>query len=102
MTHNEKVARVKILINDSSVSNEMIESYLEQAEIKIKTKLSPFKEIKVIPSRYDLIHCELTSRYIFRRGIEGQKISNENGIVRTFASVDDSDLLSVIVPMIGV
>lgn len=102
MTHQEKVNRVKVLINDSSITNEVIESYLEQAEYKIKQTLSPYKAIAKIPAQYDLLHCELASRYIFRRGIEGQKISNENGIVRTFGSVDDSDLLSNIVPYVGV
>lgn len=101
MTHNDKIARVKILINDSTLADEVIETYLDLAETKIKNTLSPFREIECIPSRYDLIHCELTSRYIFRRGLEGQVSSNENGIVRTFDSPDDKDLLSVVTPYVG-
>jgi len=106
MTNEQKIAEVKALINDSSVSDETIGVYLGLAESKIYLKMMPFAEAdnypSSVPTAYEHIQTELASRYILRRGAEGQLVSNENGVQRTYGSVDDSDLLSRIVSEVGV
>lgn len=103
MTEELKIAEVKALINDDSVSDETIGVYLALAESKILLKMRPFSASEgPVPAMYEHIQTELASRYILRRGTEGQLVSNENGVQRTYASVDDSDLLNRIVSEVGV
>lgn len=110
MTEEAKIARVKMLVNDSTVSEDTISAYLSLAETKILERCYPFKNIETeddgtpkirIPNRYDNLHCELASRYIVRRGIEGQTSSASNGVSRTFASANDEDLLKEVMQVIG-
>lgn len=102
MTVNEKVDKVKILVNDSTISDEAILLYLSLAENKIMERCYPIRrEGKTLPSRYDYIQIELASRYIFRRGVEGQTSSSENGVSRGYGSVNDEDLLKEVVQVIG-
>ena len=112
MTLEEKIEEVKILVNDKSVSDSVITSYLKIAGSKILDRCYPFKdtsEVKEdgtlkysVPAKYDHIHTELTSRYIFRRGFEGQTASTENGVTRSYGSVDDRDLLDQVMQIVGV
>lgn len=51
-----------------------------------------------MPSEYDVLQCQLAARYFLRRGGEGEVTHSENGINRTYGSVNDSDLLQEIVP----
>ena len=51
-----------------------------------------------IPTDYDVLQCQLAARYFLRRGGEGEVTHSENGINRTYGSVNDSDLLQEIVP----
>lgn len=121
MTEQQKIERVKALINDASVDDATVSVYLDLAGGKILDRCYPFvpdtsktKEIEKedgtkeivpmypMPKKYDLIHCELASRYIFRRGFEGQNSSSENGIQRSWKSVNDDDLLSEVMQMVGV
>ena len=48
--------------------------------------------------RYDMIQCELGSRYFLRRGGQGEINHEENGVNRQWASVDDIDILNRLTP----
>lgn len=128
MTNEEKLAEVRALINDETVSDSVISSYLKISENKILERVYPFrdttatkevvvveegedgKEIEVtkivpkypMPPKYDHLQTELASRYIFRRGFEGQLSQHENGVIRGYASVNDEDLLSEVMQNVGV
>lgn len=112
MTLEEKIEEVRVLICDDNVTDSVITTYLKIAGAKILDKCYPFKDTTelnedgtlkyAIPTKYDHIHTELTSRYIFRRGFEGQRSSTENGVTRTFASVDDRDLLDQVMQIVGI
>lgn len=103
MTDLEKVEMVKALINDPSVEDNTIAVYLSLACKKVLERCYPFaKEEKPMPPKYDLIQIELASRYILRRGVEGQVGSAENGITRQYATVNDEDLLKEVMQVIGV
>lgn len=102
MTQQEKIDFVKNLINDGTVTDATITAYLSLAESKIVERCYPMRKQKMpMPTRYEMIQVELASRYIFRRGVEGQKSSNENGISRGYDSVNDSDLLNEVVQVIS-
>ena len=103
MSENEKIALCKKLIPDASVTDDVITAYLDLASQKILDRLYPFNSQSTeISSNYDMLQCELAVRMIARRGGEGEISHSENGISRTWANVDDEDLLSRIVPFAGV
>ena len=103
MSENEKIALCKSLIPDASVTDDLITAYLNLALQKILDRLYPFgSQTAELSSNYDMLQCELAVRMIARRGGEGEINHSENGIIRTWANVDDEDLLSRVVPFVGV
>lgn len=103
MSENEKIALCKSLIPDASVTDDVITAYLNLALQKILDRLYPFSsQTAELSSNYDMLQCELAVRMIARRGGEGEISHSENGISRTWANTDDEDLLSRVVPFVGV
>ena len=109
MTTNEKVATIKALANDETLTEDLVTVYLNKAESAIRNRMYPFNLPKdengdeihfVVPAKYEMLQCELASRYISRRGGEGELVHNENGINRAYGSVNDSDLLSEVMQVI--
>ena len=103
MTEDEKVQLVEQLITDVAVTTAMIESYLALAADRILIRLYPFGGAPTDwPTQYDLVQVELAIRMIARKGGEGEIAHSENGVSRTYGSVDDEDILSRLVPFAGV
>lgn len=112
MTDNEKILNLKLLTNDTKLPDEAFALYLSMAEHKILSRCYPFKDTSVLkedgtkkypmPTKYENLQLELASRYIFRRGVEGQLSSTESGIVREFHDTNDEDLLKEVVQIVGV
>lgn len=109
MTNAEKISTVKTLVNDSSLSDEFVTVYLTKAEYAIRNRMYPFslpkdeqgEEITFeVPAKYEMLQCELACRYILRRGGEGESAHSENGISRTYGSVNDDDLLMEVMQVI--
>ena len=110
MTISEKIATVKTLTNESDLTDTFVTLYLTKAELAIRNRMYPFslpideetgEEITfVVPAKYEMIQCELACRYILRRGGEGEIRHDENGISRTYSSVNDSDLLMEVMQVI--
>lgn len=102
MTDAEKITMVKALVdNDATATDDLIKVYLRLASNKMLERLYPFdadKEESDLPERYETIQCELASRLFLRRGGEGETNHEENGVNRTYATVDDEDLLSRLTP----
>ena len=102
MTLAEKIETVNVLVdNDPDATPEVVRVYLLQAQQKILDRLYPLnreKYAKGVPEEYDYLHCELCARLFLRRGGEGEKSHEENGVNRTWDSVDDEDILSRITP----
>lgn len=102
MTEAEMIALVQSLIGDdmaASVTTDVISVYLDLAAQKMLVRIYPFDATQTdIPTVYQTTQCELASRLILRRGAEGETAHNENGINRTYGSVDDEDILSRLTP----
>ena len=102
MTTAEKITRVQTLLdNDTSASASLVTIFLEDAESAILNRIYPFgiPDDAEMPTRYESIQCKLAQRYFLRRGAEGEIVHNENGVNRTYDSVDDEDLFKTIVPI---
>lgn len=104
MSEAEKIEFVKSLIDDAHMGEEQIAAYLAVAMSRIMDKLYPFGNPggAVMPEQYGMLQCELAVRLIARRGGEGQVSHGENGVSRTWANADDSDLLVRVTPCVGV
>ena len=103
MTEDEKVQLVQQLITDVSVTTTMIQSYLALAANRILNRVWPFGGApSEWPTQYDLVQVELTVRMVARRGGEGEISHSENGVSRTYGSVDDEDILRTLTPYAGV
>lgn len=98
----DKVATVKVLVqNDSEATTEAVTVYLTLAKNTVLNTLYPNgvpADVTDVPTRYENLECELASRYFLRRGGQGELSHNENGISRTYESVDDIDILKKITP----
>lgn len=104
MTDADKIAMVKVLIDDVSVSDASVTSYLSLAETKILARLYPYRDfsMETVPAKYHMTQCELAARLWNRRGAEGQSSHGENGINRAYGSVDDADILDRVISYCGV
>jgi len=105
MTTSEKVATTKALANDDTLTDDLVTVYLNKAESAIRNRMYPFNLPEgmttfVVPEKYEILQCELASRYISRRGAEGEETHNENGINRTYGSINDSDLLAEVMQVL--
>lgn len=101
MTNAEKRVLVKALVgNDAEATDTVVDVFLSVAKNTILTKLYPYGQADEcdVPEKYTYTQAKLAARYFLRRGAEGEITHNENGINRTYGSVDDADLLSEIVP----
>lgn len=100
MTTAEKINIVRSLIgNDQSATDTDIAVYLDDAQEAILNRRYPFgvPDSAVVPAAYERTQCKLAARYFFRRGAEGEKAHNEDGVNRTYGSVNDEDLLMEII-----
>ena len=102
MTDAEKRTMVKTLVeNDPVATDEVVAVYLTSAHSAMLERLYPLhpeKTVEDIPARFDTIQCELAARYFLRRGGQGEMTHEENGVNRTYDSVDDSDILEKLTP----
>ena len=102
MTNAEKIAMVKTLVeSDPGATDAVVGVYLNLACSAMLERLFPYdsnKDEGDIPTRYDTIQCELAARFFLRRGGQGETSHEENGVNRTYATVDDEDILKRLTP----
>ena len=102
MTDEQKVAMTRTLIGDDDTATDaVIATYLRIASGKMLERLFPFDTDKTesdLPYRYETLQCELGARLFLRKGGEGESSHEENGVNRTWATVDDEDILSRLTP----
>jgi hypothetical protein len=97
------IATTLTLIGDSTIDSSIITVYLSLASKRILQRLYPFDSTQTtLPSEYEYMQCELASRMYLRRGAEGEMSHSENGISRSYGTVNDEDILSQIVPFVQV
>lgn len=96
----DKINKVRIYVgSDAQASDAMIAAYLDDAADAILLRRYPFgvPDGAVLPREYERLQCRLAARYILRRGAEGEDGHNEDGVNRSYGSVNDEDLLMEVI-----
>ena len=96
MTKASKITTVQTLLdNDPLATDALVEIYLADAEKAILNRMYPFgtPDDAYLPDRYEFYQIRLAQRYFLRRGAEAEIVHNENGVNRTYDSVNDEDIL---------
>lgn len=102
MNINEKTTLVQSLLgNDTEATSSLVQVYLAVAKNSVLNRLYPFgvpTAITDVPTQWEYAQCQLAQRYFLRRGAEGEIAHNENGVNRSYDSVNDEDILGAITP----
>ena len=100
MTDAEKITLAQTFINDESATDALVGAYLEDAKHAILRRRYPFgvPDGAEVEDIYGMLQVKLAVRYYLRRGGEGEINHSENGISRTYGSVNDEDLLMEVTP----
>lgn len=105
MTDEQKIEYIKATLGDSTITSVIANPFLVKAESSIFNRMYPTGKpstVTEIPAQYEVLQCDLAVRYISRMGAEGEVAHNENGINRTYGSVNDSDLLGEVMQIVRV
>ena len=100
MTDNEKITMVQAFFEDAPSTAVCTAALLKgrYAVMQQRYGLVGFTDDTPFPVQFEMEQCELAARWISRQGGYGEIAHNENGINRTYASEDDSDILKRIPP----
>lgn len=101
MTTAEKITMAQTLIGDEAATDALVSVYLSDANSAILRRRYPFGvpyDVTEVEPRYEMLQVKLAVRYFLRRGGEGENRHSENGIDRTYGSVNDEDLLMEVTP----
>ena len=101
MTQADKIARLRLMMDDTEDSDEVLSVYLDLAAHKILNRMYPFKDDYTgleVPDKYVAIQLNISCYMLNKRGAEGEIQHIENGIHRNYGSseVPDSMLKDVI------
>ena len=100
MTDAEKITLAQTFINDENATDALVGAYLEDAKSAILRRRYPFgiPNGADVEDIYGMLQVKLAVRYYLRRGGEGEISHSENGISRTYGTVNDEDLLMEVTP----
>ena len=101
MTDAEKLPMAQTLIGTApDATDALVTVYLDDAKAAILRRRYPFgiPDGAEIEPLYEMLQVKLAVRYFLRRGGEGEIAHSENGINRTYGSVNDEDLLMCVTP----
>lgn len=104
MTLNDKLAMMKVWLDDNEADDDSLVAYLNIAGSVIINKAYPYDDtVTEVPKRYDALQCEMAAYLYNKQGAEGQTTHDENGIKRVYESGSiPPSMLSQIVPHVGV
>jgi len=96
--------RMKAKIGDSSVSDDLLLTYLEDAKGIILNKRYPFgyPDGTEVEAKYETVQVAVAMELYSKLGAEGETAHSENGISRTYENgFVSSSLLKSVVPYVG-
>ncbi len=99
MTTAEKSTMLTNMTGETD--NAVLSTYLSLAEGVVIRKAFPFGDgSEEMPAKYDRTQVEIAAYMLNKRGAEGEKVHNENGVIRHYEDGDiPPTLLRRILPM---
>ncbi|MBR0425839.1 MAG: DNA-packaging protein [Clostridia bacterium] len=99
MTDAEKTTMLTNMTGETDSS--VLSTYLSLAEGVVIRKAFPFGDgSEEMPAKYDRTQVEIAAYMLNKRGAEGEKVHNENGVIRHYEDGDiPPTLLRRILPM---
>ena len=90
MTISEKIEAMSVAISPDVADKRVLETQLDEAGAMILNKMYPFGYAAdmEIPARYERLQIKLAVELYTQRGAEGQASHSENGVTRTWPSVN--------------
>lgn len=107
MDNSEKMAELKVIIGEEEESAVLL-SYLDQAKSAILNRMYPYgtdEELDGmdVPARFEMKQIRIAAYLLNKRGAEGQRSHEENGIRRGYSSSDvPVELVQDIMPVVGI
>ena len=101
MSNDEKIEQMQVELGED-YSPRDLGVYLRKAKQKVLNKRFPYgyeKNTEVEP-QYEQLQIELAITLFNERGVEGQSSHNENGVSRSWRSVDE--IMTEVVPYANV
>lgn len=102
---DKKLEKLKLLLGDVEASDDVLNTYLEIAGLKILARAYPYADTsrKNVPAKYEYLQVEMAALMFNKRGAEGALSYTESGIVSiSFGDADiPNSMLDVIVPYVG-
>ena len=87
MDDTAKIEMLSSMVDETNT--QLLNVYLTIAKNKILNRAYPYDDTKTeVPSKYDVLQCEIAAYLYNKRGAEGQTSHDENGIKRTYESAD--------------
>lgn len=100
MTESDKIQQLKHLLGEScKLTEPELAAFLNQAKLKILDRRFPYgyKLPCEVEPRYEGLQIELAGVLYAQQGAEGQSNHSENGVSRSWRSIDE--ILNEITPM---
>lgn len=91
MTQEQKLASLRLKLNNPQESDETLLDILNDAQERILNKIYEVvnrPSDATLPSKYDSLQVMLAVEMYNKRGAEGESTHNENGINRTYMGYD--------------
>lgn len=100
MTHEEKIALVQVMSNESD--EDKINAMLTLSGSKILRKAFPFDDdVEEVPVKYHVLQCEIASYLMGRMEALGEIRHNENGVDITWSSPEvPGEMLKDVTPYV--
>lgn len=108
MTNPEKITQLKAMLGnqiDENWSDDVLLAYLLIAGRKIINRAYPYSkdDSPIVPTKYEMLQCEIAVYLLNKRGAEGETSHSENGISRSYESADvPESMLKGVVPFCSV
>ena len=101
MTNAEMLNRLKLLSGEEDVTT--LAAYLDMAGDAIIRKAFPYRDdVITVPVKYQQTQLKVAVFLLDKRGAEGEKAHNENGISRTYGGADiPEEMLRDVIPYVG-
>lgn len=107
MTNEQKITLIRKLYGTKADGTELTDAevtpFLIVAESIILNKYDPYGNTTELPSKYDILQCQITNFMLVKQGAEGEIQHTENGVTCIYGQADiPAEMMNRVTPKAGV